>query len=261
VETAQYLFREETIPGNLKIELTNGSHNWPDSEMLANTWGFLSFTGKAGDVSSRNKSPFTAYCRHQQDGINLLRHQGDFLKATLLARNMALTEPFNSDKAFPGIYNVLKVHSGYISQLNRLGKCLNNEISVRQPSMDAFRTKDTLWWKNEIGATNEKIRTEKDSYTRDMYLRIKGFWGIANYTLCKQAVQEQNAETLNKLLSIYRMLEPENPDMFYFSSFPYYWKGNNEATLSLLKKAMKAGFSDRSQLKRDFPQSITSKLY
>ena len=94
-----------------------------------------------------------------------------------------------------------------------------------------------------------------------MYLRIKGFWGIASYTLCKQAVQAQNAEVLGKLLVIYRTLEPENPDMFYFSSFPYFWKGNNEATLSMLKKALKAGFSDMGQLKKDFPVSITSKLY
>jgi len=56
------------------------------------------------------------------------------------------------------------------------------------------------------------------------------------------------------------MLEPENPDMFYFSSFPYFWKGDNEATLSMVKKALDAGFTDRSQLKKDFPESITSKL-
>jgi hypothetical protein len=56
------------------------------------------------------------------------------------------------------------------------------------------------------------------------------------------------------------MLEPENPDMFYFSSFPSYWKGNNETTITMLNKALKAGFSDMGQLKSDFPESITSKL-
>jgi len=56
------------------------------------------------------------------------------------------------------------------------------------------------------------------------------------------------------------MLEPENPDMIYFSSFPYFWKGNNEVTLSMIKKAMKAGFFDMEQLNKDFPESITSKL-
>jgi hypothetical protein len=189
-----------------------------------------------------------------------LKQQGDFLKAELLARNMALTEAYNREAHFTSTYNELKATPGYNNQLNRLGKCLNFEMSVRQPYLDDFRTKDTLWWKNEINTTLEKIKTEKDSYTVDMYKRIKGFWGIAGYSFCKQAVKEQNTDALNKLISIYRMLEPENPDMFYFSAFPSFWKGNNEATLLTLKKAMKAGFSDTGQLKQDFPLSISSKL-
>jgi len=112
----------------------------------------------------------------------------------------------------------------------------------------------------EINTTNEN-KTEQDVYTQDMYRRIKGFWGIACYSLCKQAVSEQNAEALNKIVSIYRLLEPENSDMFYFSAFPLFWKGNSEAALSSLRKALKAGFSDRNQLKKDFPESISSRLY
>jgi hypothetical protein len=261
METAQYLFQEQSTPGNLKIELTNASHSWPESPLLSNMLGFLRLSCKAADIPSVSESQLVLYCRQQQASINLLKQQGEYLKAELSARNMALTEPFNNDKTFASAYTALKNHPDYISQLNRLGKCLNNEMSMRQPYIEAFNTKDTLWWKKEIGTTTEKIKTEKDSYTRDMYLRIKGFWGIASYTLCKQAVQAQNAEVLGKLLVIYRTLEPENPDMFYFSSFPYFWKGNNEATVLMLNKAMKAGFTDRSQITKDFPESITSKLY
>jgi len=131
---------------------------------------------------------------------------------------------------------------------------------MRQPYIEDFQTKDIHWWKKEIATADEKIKTEKDLYSKDMYKRIKGFWGIASYSLCKQAIMQQNAEVLKKVLSIYGMLEPENQDMLYFSTFPYFWKGNTEATVSMLQKALKAGFSDRSQLNKDFPVSIISKL-
>ena len=94
-----------------------------------------------------------------------------------------------------------------------------------------------------------------------MYRRIKGFWGIACYSLGNQAVKEKNMASLNKIIPIYRMLEPENSYVLYFSAFPYFWKGNNEATVFMLKKALDAGFSDMSQIKKDFPEFITSKLY
>jgi len=260
METAQYLFQDQSTPANLKIELTNASHGWPDSLMLANALGFLRLSVHAADIPTLPESQLKLYCQNQQTRINSLKQQGDYLKAELVARNMALTEPFSNDKSFTSTYNSLKTNPESVSQLNRLGKCLEIETGERQPYIDAFQTKDILWWKNEIRTNDEKIKTEKDSYTRDMYRRIKGFWGIATYSLCKQAIKGQNAEMLNKLLSIYRMLEPENPDMFYFSSFPSYWKGNNEATIGMLKKAIKEGFSDMGQLKSDFPESITSKL-
>jgi len=46
----------------------------------------------------------------------------------------------------------------------------------------------------------KKINTEKDSYTKDTYLRIKTFWGIVSYSLCKQTVKKQNVEALTKIL-------------------------------------------------------------
>jgi len=261
IETAQYLFQEQSTPVNLKIELTNASHSWPESTMLANAFGFLRLSCQAADIPAIPKSQLKMYCQNQQSRIDSLKQKGDFLKAVLVARNMSSTAPFNSEPAFATTFNLLKTNPEYISQLNRLGKCLNFEISVRQSYLDAFRTKDSLWWKNEIRTSEEKIKMEQDSYTKDTYRRIKGFWGIASYSLCKQAITEQNAEALNKILAVYRMLEPENPDMYYFSAFPSLWKGNNEAALLMLKRAVKAGFSDRSQLKNDFPESITSKLY
>jgi predicted esterase len=260
METAKFLFQDQLIPENLKIELTNASHNWPDSLMLSNALGFLRFSGLADDIHSPSKSQLKTYCQKQQSRIGSLKQQGDLLKAALIARNMASTKPFNSDLTFASTYDILKSNPEYISQLSRIEKCLNSEISLRQPYLDAFRTKDTLWWKNEILTLVEKIKTEQDSTTKEMYLRIKGFWGIASYSLCKQAVREKNVEMLNKVLSIYRLIEPENPDMFYFSSFPYFWDGNTNTTRSMLKKALESGFSDRSQLRKDFPESITSKL-
>ena len=173
---------------------------------------------------------------------------------------MSSIAPFNSDNIFASSYTTLKTSTDYTSQLNQLKNALNFEIKARQPYIDAFTTKDSLWWKNEINSINEKIETEKDPFKIDMYKRIKGFWGIACYTFGNQAVKEKNVQTLNKIISIYRMLEPENSYRIYLSAFPYYWKGNNEATISVLKKAQEAGFTEMSQLKQDFPQSIYSHI-
>jgi predicted esterase len=260
METAQYLFQDQSTPANLMIELTNGSHNWPDSILLRNALGFLYLSGNKVAKLSADEKQLRIYGRQQQARMDVLKQQGDYLKAAVIARNMASSEPFNNDPSFASAYRELKTSQGYLSQLNRLEKCLQVEISMRQPYLEAFQNKDTLWWKKEISTTDMKIKTEQDAFTTDMYRRIKSFWGIAAYSLCKQAVSQKDAVALDKILSVYRILEPQNPDMLYFCAFPSFWSGKYEATINQLKKAFKAGFSDRSRLKKDFPGSITSKL-
>ncbi len=256
LETAQYLFHEQRIPRNLKIELTSASHAWPDSSMLANAAGFLGFASQ----TEPNPEQIEQFCKYQHVRIDRLQENGDLLKAALVALNMSTTEAFKSDNSFAAIYRELTVLPAYTSQLSQLENCLKQEMNARQPYIEAFQTKDSLWWKNEIRLTDKKIETETDVFRKDMYRRIRGFWGIASYSLSKQAINGHNADALNRVLSVYRALEPENPDMFYFSAFIYLWKGNDEETISMLKRALNAGFSDMEQLNNDFPANISSKF-
>ena len=258
IETAQYLFQEQKIPQNLKIELTNESHNWPDSLLLSNVVGFLYLSNQNSTMV--RKSQTKDFCQTQIAQIEILEKSIDFLKAATIARNMSTTAPFNSDKTFASKYSDLVARPEYTSQLNRLKDCLNFEIKARQLYIDAFSTKDSSWWKNEIRMLKEKINTEPDSFKKDMFFRIKGFLGIVCYSLGNQAVKEHNAEMLKKIVSVYRTLEPENPYVLYFSAFPELWNANSEATILILKKAQQTGFSDFAQIKHDFPESVTSKL-
>jgi dienelactone hydrolase len=262
METAQYLFQQQPMPGNLNIELTNASHDWPDSLMLANALGFLRLSCKSDELAASSPSQLEAYCRAQQARISTLKKQGDYLKATLIARNMSSVEVFDGEgKTFTSIYNSLKSSREYTLSLERLANSLNKEISLREPYIEAFTKKDSLWWKNEIKANEANIKFAPDEYMQDMYRRIKGFWGIVCYSLGNQAVQQRNVDALNRIVAIYRMLEPDNSYVYYFAAFPYYWQGNNEAAVASLKKGLKLGFTDLNQLKRDFPETVWSKVF
>ena len=258
METAQYLFQEQATPTNLKIELTDASHDWPDSLMLANALGFISLSRAGAEAAG---SSLDAYCKRQHSRIDALEKKGDYLKAGTIARNMSSTEPFNQDKTFATAYHSIKSSSGYTAQLGKLKQQLSFEMSVRQPYIDAFQSKDMSWWNHEIDLSEEKLKTEKDPYTRDTYLRIKGFWGIACFTFGNQALQTHNSGMLNRIVPIYKRLEPENPYVYYFSAFTYFWKGDEATTVSMLKKALEKGFTDAAQLNKDFPASLISQLH
>jgi len=253
IETAHYLLREQSVPKNLAIELTETSHDWPDSMLLANSLGFLSLP------HFTKKSSIAEYCKEQHARIDTLKKQGDIMKATQIARSMSLVKPFSNDVSFISLYEELNAYAEYSAQIQQLKACLSIEMNARKLYIDAFDTKDSLWWKNEIERIDKKIEAEHNSVKRSMYLRIKAFWGIACYTFCKRATREQNASSLQKIILIYRMLEPKNPDMLYFSAFLYSLQGDDAKTILYLRNALKAGFFDMSRLEKDFPR-LTLKI-
>jgi dienelactone hydrolase len=258
IETAQYLFDNQYIPQNLKIELTNNSHSWPDSSMLANAFGFLYLNNKSIDDS--NYSEIEAYTQQQTSRLTQFEHDGDYIKAALIARNMSSVKAFDDKQFFDSAYQQIKGNNLYINSLDKVKKCLVYESGVRQHYMNALVEHDSLWWANELKTINIQIQSAPDAYTRDMYFRIKGFWGIVCYSIANQSIAQQNFELLNKILPVYRTLEPENPDAYYFTAIAFYRQGSNSATITWLKKAKQLGFVDMGRLKNDFPEVIWSKL-
>lgn len=253
-ETAQHLFQQQTIPVNLKIELTDASHTWPDSLQIANSWGIA----RLSTAQVKSSEQTEKFCIRQHKRIETYQKEGELLTAALIARNMATSDPFKGDQAFGATYKIIQADPIYQAQLAKLEKCIRLEMNVRQPYIDAFQAKDSLWWRNEISVTDRRIQSEQDPFTQDMYRRIKAFWGIACFSICRQSVAAHDHKVLGKTLTIYRMLEPDNPDLFYYSAFISFWRGDDEATLACLKKAVELGFSDYGRLRKEFPATISA---
>lgn len=251
VETAQYLLQEETMPQNLGVELTNASHSWPDDLMLTDAVGALRLSEPT--VAATQLSD---YSRRQHARIDSFKKSNEWLKAEQIARNMAMANNLDNDKTFWKEHNSLRTSNEYLGQLNQLRQCLSTEMNLRQSYIEAFSSKNEAWWKNEIRVTDEQIKNSPDPFSRDMYRRIKGFWGIACYSYCKQAVAQRDAGMLGKILGIYLAVEPRNPDMLYFSAFLSYWKGDDASAVEALQKAVGAGYGDYDQLQKDFSENV-----
>ena len=212
METAQYLFQDASTPSNLKIELTRSSHGWPDSLTLADGYGYLRLSPGSELGAEPNVVALSAFKKRQTSKIDSLEAKGSFIMARWTARNMT---PFQD--SFGALDARLKASPGYADEMRRLLQNLQMEAGVRDSYMKAFDSKDAAWWKNELAVVNGHIQAATDPFTQDAYRRIKGFWGIACYSLCNRAVSSGDFKLLNHYVSIYRILEPQNPDMLRFA--------------------------------------------
>lgn len=254
VETAQYLFNETTIPSNLKIELTNASHSWPDSMVLASAVAFQLLSSKSESIPDRvreNKNDFINTQVHKIDSCIIANKH---INAWLIARNMNKSSAFKQNNKFKELCSEIQTNEYFINEIQQLKSALQFEMNVRTSYTAALSEKDSEWWAGELRSIENKIANEPDKYKQDMYKRIKSFWGIACYSFCNRAVQAKNTEMLRKILSVYKMIEPNNPDAFYFSAFVPYWQGNMQETSMAIQEALRKGYSDEKKLKENFPE-------
>lgn len=209
LETAPYLFQEENLPSNLKLEFTRSTHRWPDSLTLADALGYIQLNNSASKPEDPIRLNFE---KRQRAKIDSLKAKGSYIMARWTARNMI---PF--DDSFAPLELGLKTTTGYIDEMSRLLVNLQMEAGVRDAYVKALESNDAAWWKSELEKVDRQIQTATDPYTQDAYRRIKGFWGIACYSLCNRAVGSNDFRALMHYVSIYRILEPQNPDMLHFS--------------------------------------------
>lgn len=84
---------------------------------------------------------------------------------------------------------------------------LQEEQTIKQQYIQAFNTKDLDWWRSEIATLNRKKSQQL------MNERLLGFISLACYSLGNRALQQNDLPSTEKILSIYRMADPENKDM------------------------------------------------
>jgi len=252
-EAAMYFPQIEEAPYSLKFELTEDSHKWPKENILQRSVGYLLISDKNSSISNHKKRLFYS---SQRKRIDSLQNNGEFIKESLILHNI-----INSDKnLFRKKLSELMEKDGYLKEISVLGENLKLEDKSRQPYYKALQEKDTIWWKNEISNIKNRIDTTKNVWTKSMYCRIKGFLGIACYSISKQSAQNKQIEQLKHILPIYSLLEPKNPDVFYFSAISDMLQGNEKKTIINLKKAKELGYSDLKQMQKDFPEETLNLL-
>jgi len=211
-EAAQYLFQPDQLPANTHIELTNASHEWPDVDRLKNAWGWFLLAD-----TTASKAELSDYVNRQQQRIDSLTKAGNLLQASCLNRNMGTVSSFNAVVPFEQKANELMNSPAYQQQLAALGESLKTEMARRQQLTQAFMEKDENWWKNEIDSLHQRATSEPDLIQRMSWKRLIGFLGIICYSYSRQLLARKDTEHLKQVLMVYRLAEPENPDMLHFS--------------------------------------------
>jgi len=228
-----------------------GKHEWPDSSTIDEAVSFVLFTAGTIVESDIRRKAQLEKAKQAQKSNNLFFY---FKELELISKTSTGEMQSKTRQSLQSMRNSTKVNQ-YFKHFNEI---LTAEQKRNQIYIKDLDEKPLDWWKATLIKLDD-LANNQSGLEADSYARTKAFLGILLYSKTSAAVSGRgNAKLLPKYLEVYRMLEPENPDLYFFEAVYKYALGDNDATIESLKKALQFGFKDDTKLHQSFPQMIIS---
>ncbi len=250
-------------PGSLAIQKTdyitfyfNGKHEWPPTEIIKESISFLfEKSGLQENINEKNiktvlnKKDSLLSAKEYIQAFKLLEKAyktcDDKNKEILLDELKEMNNNQNIKTFFLYFEEILKV-----------------EMSRNQKYYRCLFSKDINWWINEITQIDDQLKSSRDSLIAYSYSRTRAFLGILLYSGTSSAIYNQrDNDLIEKLLTVYENLEPENPDVYYFKALNELRQNNIPSCLRYLEQSKEFGFNDFNLLKKDFPDNIYMNVF
>lgn len=118
------------------------------------------------------------------------------------------------------------------------------EKEWKQGLLNSFTSQDTSWWRKQVTALHQRINNSGEIYSRQMFMRVKGFLGIVAYTFTNDVIVRNELSQAERLIAIYQIIEPDNADALFFKAIMLDRQNKPFEALRCMKKAREMGFSD-----------------
>jgi hypothetical protein len=243
------------------ISLFNGKHEWPPVEEFKQALLWLSF-----------QAMHEKLCPVNAGELNWFAHHSDSLASDFIKSGKPVMAVHVYQQAISALKDLYPVHeleknmTAVIATANYKAAIKNEEIlagleeRLKSEYNNAMLTKGEKWWANELKVLLDRCNSEKDPLKLGMYNRMKGFLGILSYSYTSRTVQSGNQKDAERLIAIYRLVEPENPDWMYYQALLYDKQGNTQKAIEELKLSINKGLGDRARIARDFSANVQNSI-
>jgi hypothetical protein len=235
------------------ISFFNGKHEWPPVEELKQALLWFNFQAMHENLCPVNKGELNWFAKYSDSMATGFINSGKVvMAANLYQKAISALKDLYPVNDLEKKLNSLIISPGYQAAVKNEEMLSDLEERLKNEYSNAMLSRDEKWWANELKVLNDRCTSEKDPLKLGMYNRLKGFFGILAYSYTSRMVQAGNVKEGERLISIYSLIEPENPDWMYYKALLFDKQGNTQKAIEELKLSISKGLGDRVRIARDF---------
>lgn len=230
----------------------DGPHEWPPLEIMEEGFLWLSFNAmKDGRITKNDRlihSFITKMTKLAGDRIK----EGKMLEgATILELELNSLDGLTDISTIKKNLTDLKQNPDYQNQLKNREYQLAIEQKEQQMMMEQLFVKDMKWWNNQISKYESTGTQSNDFEEKRKNKRLLSFLSLICYSNAHAALKQRNPDLTLKVIEIYEMADPKNPEPNYLRSILFMQGNDTSASMNQLQKAINKGFSDKNRLTQE----------
>ncbi len=230
----------------------SGKHEWPSKAIMDEAFWWLELNEMRKNSASKNEKLIAEHLQPLSDRLAVYNKKKQVVEAYNLCRKIInFYDGITDLSSCYETYKTIKLSPEIDKALKQEERDWSEEEALKKQYISAFQTQNLAWWNKDIAALNKKIKTGKDTSKVLIYKRVLSFLSLVAYMQTSGALK-QNAFPAAELYSkIYLLVDPTNSEAHYLAASVEAIKGNQNGSLSFLKKAIENGFEDSLRLKND----------
>jgi predicted esterase len=235
----------------------NGKHGWPGLDIMHDAMLWFEFDAYHRDHGSKDNRTVREFLEKTSQQASLQEEDHDLSgAANTCNKGIVFLSGIAGTTSLEKKLAAIRKDDAFRQSMKRLDDAMKMESRLQQGYLLAMREQDTLWWRNEIAALDEKIKNGHDDVMQPVYNRIRNFLSIAAYSMCNASLNQNDLKNAERYVSIYQVIDPLNPDVYYFGSLFQSKSGHLKEARELFRKSVVLGFSDFKKAAQELPRAV-----
>ena len=234
--------------------VAEGKHEWPSSTVINEAMNMLELYAMKNKLTPVRTDFVNNYMTTNSKYAETLKQSNtidSLVKAyEILKRTVNILTDLTDVSKLKALFNEINQNAEVQAYLKEQSSLEDYETQKQQEFQSAWESKKGDWWNAEIKKLNEAYKS-MNKLQRDLAKRLSGYISLSCYSYSFRALGTQNWALAETFTTIYRTVDPENPDSYYASACLYANTNKKNDAILMLQKAIKCGFTDKNKLQAD----------